>query len=103
MSVDEADFAIDRRSSRRAGPSRRCPATPNWSTVNRLDFACVGDLNKEASIGRFGVFFFAAKVFLMVRAGSDTSPLLITTREFSKDKQSRHRQHAARLTTGGSV
>jgi photosystem II stability/assembly factor-like uncharacterized protein len=33
--------------------------TPDWATLNRMDFSCVGPLMNEAPVGKFTRFFFA--------------------------------------------
>ena len=52
--------------------------TPDWATVNRMDFACVGPLMNEAPVGKFTSFFFALK---------GATPAQRVVREFSKDKK----------------
>lgn len=60
-------------------------AKADWPTVVRLDLCCSGALPTEATVGRFGKFFFA-----LTAAGNGTiappdKPHLVTVRDFRKD------------------
>jgi photosystem II stability/assembly factor-like uncharacterized protein len=79
--LGKADFTVDPDSARKHPDEAKRLPTPIWSTVNRFDFACVGSLPEEASIGHFGRFFFAFDA-----ADPAGKPALMTVREFSKSK-----------------
>lgn len=55
------DFILDPDYAKKhPDKAKELPATPDWSTVNRLDFTCVGPLMNDAPVGSFRKFFFAA-------------------------------------------
>lgn len=83
-----ADFVID-PAWLQQNPDKvaSVPATPNWSTINRLDFSCVGPLASSTSVAKFGKFFFAVTKTADGRTGTAAAPLLATFKDFSADKK----------------
>ncbi|MEI8197730.1 MAG: hypothetical protein WCI73_17690, partial [Phycisphaerae bacterium] len=60
-------------------------ATLDWSTVNRMDLACVGPPT-EAHVGKLKKVFFALTRSADGQTGTAEKPILVTVREFSKNK-----------------
>ena len=60
------------------------PATPDWSSVVRFDFAYVSHRPTDTSVAKLGRFFFVAKD---PSAPADAAPALKTVREFKKNKK----------------
>ncbi|MBT3287489.1 MAG: hypothetical protein HN380_09095, partial [Victivallales bacterium] len=63
--------------------------TPDWSTVNRLDFVCVGPPMKEASVGKFTRFFFAVTRTADGAAHPATAPHPQVVKTFAKGQSVR--------------
>jgi photosystem II stability/assembly factor-like uncharacterized protein len=80
--LGKADFAVDPEYAKKDPQSATSQPSPLWATVNRVDFVCVGSLPQEASVGRFGRFFFA-----FASAPAAAKPALVTVRDFAKDKK----------------
>jgi photosystem II stability/assembly factor-like uncharacterized protein len=80
------DFAVDPDYAAKHHDTPAAPATPDWSTVNRMDFSVVGSLPTEASIARFGKIFFAFTNAPGGEKGTAQQPIPVTVKEFSKDK-----------------
>jgi photosystem II stability/assembly factor-like uncharacterized protein len=77
------DFAVDPEYAKKNPEQAKAQPAPQWATVNRVDFVCVGSLPQEASVGWFGKFFFA-----FAPAGAAAGkPALVTVRDFAKDKK----------------
>jgi len=56
------DFTLDPEFAKKnPDKAQAYSGTPDWSAVNRLDFACVGPLMKDAPVGKFTRFYFAVK------------------------------------------
>ena len=79
--LGNADFTVDPASAKKFPEQAKSQPTPVWSTVNRLDFSCVGSLPDAAAIGHFGKFFFS-----FPSPDAAAKPILMTVREFSKNK-----------------
>ena len=74
VTLGAKDFTLDPEYAKKnPDKAQAYSGTPDWSAINRLDFACVGPLMKEAPVGKFTRFYFAL-----------TSPHVV--KEFSKSK-----------------
>jgi photosystem II stability/assembly factor-like uncharacterized protein len=73
------DFALDPDYVKAHPAAAATPSALDWSAVDRLDLACSGALPMEATVGKFGKFFFAV-------AASSNQPRLVTFRDFAQDK-----------------
>jgi len=57
-----ADFAVDPAYAKKnPAAAQALPPQPDWQTVTRLDFNCVGPLMDRMSVGQFGPFAFLLK------------------------------------------
>ncbi len=79
------DFAVDPDYAKK-NLDKPAPATPDWATVNRLDFASSGPLPTTATVARIGKFFFAVTRSPEGQTGTADKPILVTVRDFAKDK-----------------
>jgi photosystem II stability/assembly factor-like uncharacterized protein len=74
-----ADFAIDPAlKSKSPKKAAQATATPEWSTVNRFDFACVAGFDKEPAVIRMSRLFFTAKKTTDGLTGTATQPVKVT-------------------------
>ena len=81
------DFGIDPEYARQHPDAvKTTPPTPDWATVNRMDFSCSGPLPTSALVARFGRIFFAVTRTPDGKTATADKPTLLTVREFSKDK-----------------
>ena len=79
------DFVVDPEYVKKnADKLALIPAAPDWATVNRIDFVCVGSLPTQASPARIGKFFFVMKGADEGAAGKQ-----VTGGDFATDKASR--------------
>ena len=78
-----SDFTLD------PGYAKKHPEAPaviDWSTVNRFDFSCAGDLPATSSLAQFTKFFFAFTQTPDGKTGTEEAPVLVTARDFVSDK-----------------
>ncbi|BCM88675.1 hypothetical protein IAD21_00516 [Abditibacteriota bacterium] len=81
------DFAIDPEYAKQHPDAvKTLPATPEWGAVNRMDFACVGDLPNASSVIKLGRIFFGVTRTPDGKTANADKPILLTAREFSVDK-----------------
>jgi photosystem II stability/assembly factor-like uncharacterized protein len=82
-----ADFTIDPDYAKEnAEAVKTLPATPDWSTVTRMDFSTVGALPTETFSTRLGRIFFAVTRTPDGKTATADKPILLTAREFTADK-----------------
>jgi len=82
------DFALDPEWIQK-NPDKvaAAPVAPDWPTINRMDFSCVGPLASETLVAKFGKFFFAVtKSADGKKTGTAASPLLVTFKDFTANK-----------------
>ena len=79
--LGKEDFIVDPEYAKKNPEQAKNHPSPDWATVNRLDFVCVGSLPDEASIGRFGRFFFA-----FTSPDAAAKPTLATALDLAKSK-----------------
>lgn len=81
------DFGIDPEYARQHPEAiKTLPPAPDWAVVNRMDFSCSGPLPTSSSVARFGRIFFAVTRTSDGKTATADKPILLTVREFSKDK-----------------
>lgn len=81
------DFALDPDYVKQhADAVKTLPATPDWATVNRMDFSCAGPLPTSPSVARLGRLFFAVTRTPDGKTATASKPIMRTVREFSTDK-----------------
>jgi photosystem II stability/assembly factor-like uncharacterized protein len=81
------DFILDPDYARKnPDKAKAYQGTPDWSTINRMDFGCVGPLMEAASVGKFTRFYFALKGTPEGQAVPATTPYPQVVKEFSKNK-----------------
>jgi len=86
-----ADFTIDPQYAKdNPEKCKSLPTSPDWATVNRMDFAAVGSLPTESSIAQFGRVFFALKRTADGTAAPADKPFLATVHDFSTSKVVQH-------------
>jgi photosystem II stability/assembly factor-like uncharacterized protein len=79
------DFSVDPDYAKK-NPDKTPPATPDWATVNRMDFACSGPLPTSASVARIGKIFFAVTRSPEGQTGTAEKPILVTVKDFATNK-----------------
>ncbi len=85
------DFALDPDYAKKnPDAAKTAPTTPAWNTVNRMDFACVGDLPNTASVIKLGRIFFAVTKTADGKTAPADKPILLTARDFIADKTVRN-------------
>ncbi|MEI7729711.1 MAG: hypothetical protein WCO56_09060 [Verrucomicrobiota bacterium] len=81
------DFTLDADAAKKQPEQAKSwPATPDWATLNRMDFACVGPLMNEISVGRFASVFFALTRTPDGKTASAAAPALWTVHDLAKTK-----------------
>lgn len=81
------DFVIDPEYAKsHADAVKTLAPTPDWSTVNRMDFGCSGPLPTTSSVARFGKLWFAATQTPDGRTAPAARPIPLTVREFTTNK-----------------
>lgn len=63
------------------------PSTPDWSTINRMDFSVVGALTSKSYMARFGKFSFAVTKTPDGKTGTAEKPILVTVKDFTASKK----------------
>lgn len=83
-----SDFSLDPDfAAKNPGKVSSVPATPDWSTIDRLDFSCVGPLASETSVAKFKKFFFAVTRTADGKTGTAAAPLTATFKDFAEGKK----------------
>ncbi|MEI8197900.1 MAG: hypothetical protein WCI73_18550, partial [Phycisphaerae bacterium] len=85
--LSAADFTLDAEFVKKnPDKAKALGASIDWSTVNRMDFTCVGPLPTDAYVGRLKKVFFALTRSADGQTGTAEKPILATVREFTKNK-----------------
>lgn len=62
VTLGAKDFTLDPEFSKKnPDKAQAYSGTPDWLAINRMDFACVGPLMKDAPVGKFTRFYFTIK------------------------------------------
>lgn len=81
------DFTIDQEwAKKNAEAAKTLPATPDWSTINRMDLSAVGSLPTESLSTRLGRIFVGVTKTPDGQTAAVDKPILLTAREFTTDK-----------------
>jgi len=82
-----ADFVVDPEYAKK-NPDKAAAFSsgPDWSKVVRTDISSSGPLPQKEFVASFGPIFFAATKTADGKSGTAEAPVLVTVREFSKDK-----------------
>ena len=95
------DFAIDSDFAKsNPDKAKAASATPDFSSVNRVDFSCSGNLPAEASLVKIRQFFYAVTRTPDGKTGTAEKPVLLKARDFSTDKMV---QTIGNLYLGGAL
>src|SRR6185437_6385409 len=85
--LQAGDFTVDPDwAKQHADAAKTLSPTPDWATVNRLDFSCAGPLPTSPSVAHLGRLFFAVTRTPDGKTASAAQPMVRTVREFSTDK-----------------
>jgi len=100
-----ADFTLDADYAKKHPDTAQALASPDWSTVNRLDFSCAGDLPVNSSIGMFGKFFFAFTKTPDGKTWPVDAPGQVMVKDFNADKtvQTYGNIHTGSATSSSTV
>ena len=83
--LKSSDFAVDPDYAQK-NPDKPAPVTPDWATVNRLDFASSGPLPTTATVARIGKFFFAVTRSADGQTAPANNPILVAVKDFADNK-----------------
>ncbi len=87
VTLGAKDFILDPEYAKKnPDQAKTYSGTPDWATVNRLDFVCVGLLPTNAPVGKFTRFYFVLTHTPDGRAKPATAPHLHVVKEFAKSK-----------------
>ncbi len=81
-----ADFAVDPDfAAKNPDVAKALPATPDWASVNRMDFSMSGALPVQAHVAHVGRFFFALTRAADGQPAPADTPVLTTVKQLAPD------------------
>ena len=85
--LTSADFSVDPEfRSQKPEKAAQAPARPEWSSINRFDFACVAGFEKDAAVIRMSRIFFGATKTADGQSGTARQPVKVTAVDLSTAK-----------------